>query len=179
MKKKQSITLKEDKVLSKIDNIDINKEVLNILKNPIKFFEMYLKNIKNPLSKIFAYFSILVILNKIDADGKLCEKTVDYYIDKYSMEIWLEKLINLYTYRISLINYLLENHNNVLLDIYNEKIIDKETMEKGIKTFISAQRKLQQDVVDLNKYIEDLQKEKDSGNYKDGFTGFSGFGDED
>jgi hypothetical protein len=155
------ISYQKSKRLEQIDSIDIEKELYRIMENPEKYFEPYLKNVKNPAEIIFVQFSILGLLRTIDTSKKFCIKSADHFLSKYSVTKWLDKLSDFYEYNISIINYILENHDNAILDIYNEKQITKTMMEQRLLAFNKAKKQLTKDKEDAMTCLKDLEVEKE------------------
>jgi hypothetical protein len=151
----------EFKCLEQINSIDIEKELFSIMENPEIFFNQYLKNIHTPSSIMLAQWNILSILITIDTSEKFCNKSADYFLSKYSVEKWLDKLSGFYEYTISLITYIIENHDNSILDLYNEKKITKTMMVKGISSFNKAKKQLVMDKDDALICLRDLEVEKE------------------
>ena len=158
---KQITTVQEDKSLFKIDSINVKKETCHIIDNPIKFFEPYLKNINGSTATIFAYFSIFVILQKIDTSEELCTKTADYFLARYSIDEWLDKLTKFYEYTIFIITHLVENHDNSVLDAYNKKQITQNMMKNIMQSFIGAKKQLTENKEATTELLTCIEKEKE------------------
>jgi hypothetical protein len=131
------------------------------MENPEIFFNQYLKNIHSTVSTMLAQWSILSILRTIDTSEKFCNKSSDYFISKYSVTTWLDKLSGFYEYTISLITYIIENHDNSILDLYNEKKITQAMMVRGISSFNKAKKQLVKDKDDALICLRDLEVEKE------------------
>lgn len=159
---REGVTKEETDIIEKLEAIDINKEYRNILNDADKYFQPYLKKIKNPIAKIFVYFSIFAILKKIDTSDDLCNKAASYFLDRYSVKEWLNKLIDFYNYTISGIDYILNNHDNSVLDYYNKKQISKETMIHNMKSFVSVRNIFLKNKEMIEGCIGDLEKEKEN-----------------
>jgi hypothetical protein len=155
------VSQKENEYLKQLDSIDVEKELYPIMENPELYFDAYLKNIKGSASLIFAQFSILMTLRTIDTSEKLSKKSADHFMSKYPIEKWLSKLTNFYEYGLSIIDYIIENHDNSILDMYNEKQITKIQMEKGLIAFDKAKKQLAKDREDMVVCIAELEVEKE------------------
>ena len=163
---RSQITKKEINILKKIDTIDAHKEAFKILDNPENYFNEYLKKVKSPVAIIFTYLSILSLLREIDTSEDICEMTCDYFIEKYSIDDWLNKLTNFYTYITFAIDYVINNHDNTILDSYNMGQIDSSIMKKSMKSFVIVKKRMLEDKDSIRDCISDLEAEK---NRMDGF----------
>ena len=157
---KKKVSGQEKDTIKQIESIDYKEDAFEIMEDPAKYFELYFKNVHTPTGKILAHFSVLSLLRRLDTSEELAQKTSDYFLDKYTVPEWLDKLMGFYNYGISIMNYLLDNHDNVILDMYNDKLINKKTMEKGMKSFQTVQKTLKTDKEALGKCIVDMEEEK-------------------
>jgi len=156
------ITIKESKMLEKIDLINIDQDAFEILKNPSKYFNQYTASLQNPLSIVFAHFSILLVIRKLDTSQDIAQKSADYFLTQMPPEQWIDTLIKFYLYVISLTDFLLTNHNNIILDLYNENKLSKRDLKKGMLSFDVAQKQLIIDKEETLEHIRILEKEKEN-----------------
>lgn len=161
MRKKYSDQIKkEQKIIIKIENINAKKECFKILENPSQYFQPHFNNLQNPYAILFAKFSVLTIIREIDTSEEICEKTADFFMEKYPIITWLDKLISFYQYAMSTIDYIIEKHDNIILDMYNDKIFDKKTMIQGMTSFKDIKEMLIKDKTELEKCLAEMEDEK-------------------
>ena len=166
------ITEKEGKELKKIDEINIQKHLYSIFENPENFFKSYTVNLKSSISILFAYFTITNILREIDSSEECSNKAADYFLGKCSLIEWLDILINFYQYNIFIIDYILDNHDNNILDLYNKRHINKKTMKQMMMSFSELRAKITNDRDSVAKCIPEIEEEKEQ--IKEDLDGFSG-----
>jgi hypothetical protein len=157
---KKIITSREDKALQKIDNINIDQDALNILMNPNDFFLPYTKSIKNPIAIALSRFSILIILKNIDGNNEIVKKHFDYFLQNYTIEEWFEKLDTFYSLALSCAQFLLDNHDNFILDAYNEKRINDHSFNKTMEIFNTMKPLLLTDAENLKNCLNEIEIEK-------------------
>lgn len=155
------MTLKESKELSNLDSININEECINIVANPQKYFEKSLNVSSKPFYIICAKFSIISKIREIDTVTSISDKTSLHFIQQYSMKKWIDILINFYEYYKNSMIYIIENYENVLLDLYNDKEIDLNIMIMGMTTFKETRNTINKDIELIKKCIEELEKDKE------------------
>ena len=149
-----------NRVLAEIDNIDIIKNAIKIIENPEVFFNKYFNKIKDPAGIVFAKFAVLIVMKEMDSSTEASEITVDHFSKKIHPIKWLDTLISFYEYMTETATYILDNHNNVILDLYNAKEIDGKLMKMGMKSFAKVQENIIQDVAKLKEVIADIEEEK-------------------
>ena len=76
------------------------------------------------------------------------------------MDKWINILVNLYVYYSSLMKYILDNYENTLLDLYNDKQIDEDVLKIGMMNFQETRRLISEDVKLIEECIEELEKDK-------------------
>ena len=150
----------DNQVLVDIDGIDINKNAVKMIENPKAFFDKYFNKIKNPSAIVFAKFSALIVMKEMDSSTEVSEITANHFSKKYNPIEWLDKLITFYEYIMGTATYVLDNHGNTILDLYNAKEIDKKTMKMGMKSFAKIQGNIAQDIVNLKEVIANIEEEK-------------------
>lgn len=158
---KKKMTLKESKELDYLDFINVNEECINIVANPQKYFEKSLNASNKPFYIICVKFAIISKMREIDTVTSISDKTSLHFIQKYSMKKWIDILINFYEYYQSSMIYIIENYENTLLDLYNDKEIDFNVMIIGMTTFKETRNIINNDVELIKKCIEELEKDKD------------------
>jgi len=173
---KREIPLSEAKILKKIATLNPKKESIKILQDPSKYFEKYTKDIKTPMGILFSKFDILTLLKKIDTSDEICDHTTGYFLDRYEVNDWLDILTIFYQYSISMIDYIIEHHNNIVLDIYNAGNISKDAMIESIKAFTSSKNKLLKDKDGMQNCILGLEEDKkdfeEGEGYQDNFDNY-------
>lgn len=157
----KKMTLKESKELSNLDSIDVYKECINIVYDPQKYFEKPLNISSKPFYIICAKFSIISKIRDIDTLTSISDKTSSYFIQKYSMKKWIDVLINFYEYYKNSMIYIIENYEDVLLDLYNDKEIDLNIMIMGMTTFKETRSTINKDIELIKKCIDELEKDKE------------------
>ena len=138
---KRKITKSEILMFKKLDeikNIDVNQESRKIISDPKSYFEKYLKGIDHNL-RALANLEIYLKIKEVDSTGvkgeERAEKDTSYFINKFTAIGYIDILNGFYSYSLDIINDMLENGNDMVLDLYNEKKISKETMQ-GVLTCI-------------------------------------------
>ena len=157
---KHKMSLEESRELDFLDSIDTNEECINIVANPQKYFEKSLNISEKQFYIICVKFSIMSKIREIDTKTIISNKTSSHFIEKYSMDKWIDILVNLYIYYSSLMKYILDNYENTLLDLYNDKQINKDVLKIGMINFQETRKFISEDVKLIEECIEELEKDK-------------------
>jgi len=159
---KKGMTSKEEaSLIWNIEDIDPEENACKILDNPEEFFKPYLKNIAHPALLIIAKFSIYYILIQIDGTREIGEKTSKYFMERCTIQEWLDKLRSFYSYCIETIDFLTSKHDDAMLDLYNEGNIDKDMLQKAMITFQDAQKEFVKEKELMEGLTREIEKEKE------------------
>lgn len=160
--------------LDELEYLDSLKFVYEILDNPEVFFEPYLTKLKNPISILHGKFIIFVHIKTIDGYSPKRPSEYKNLIEKYGPLKMGEVFNRFYNYVIDIVEYILENHDNVMLDLYNDGRLSKERMTQTIMLFKETQKVLLSDKEELYKILDEIEetnkmiKEK----YDEGYDNF-------
>ena len=152
---------KERIFIEKIESIDIEKNAIKIIDNPSSFFFPYLQNPPNDAILLLAKFCIYTIMQITDNNDKIGKNTLQYFTKNYSVLTFLDKIEFFYTYLVeNIIDYIIKNHDNFTLDLYNEGNIDKNMMNKTMSSFAEIKNNLVEEKKIISYWIEEIREEK-------------------
>jgi hypothetical protein len=147
-------------IVQELDRLDLKKDGYKIIEDPESYFKPYFERITTPLAIIMAKLSIFFILRKIDSEEEKAQEDFNYFSKKYNLIQWMYKLANFYNYAITTANYILDKHNDLMLDLYNEGLLSKTGLSNTMQTFLCTKEILEKDIKILSKCHEEILKEK-------------------
>ncbi len=156
-RKTGKMSKKESKQLDLIDNIDVKKECIKIVQDPKEYFKKSFNISNNDFYTICVKFAIIKKIRDIDTMTDISDYLASYFVKKYSIKKWINIISDFYSYYNVIIKDVLNNYENIILDLYNDKQITKESMTIGMTTFQKTKKIIINDIEIIEKYIEDLE----------------------
>jgi len=159
---KKGLLSEEERIfIEKVESINIEKNAIKIMDNPSSFFSPYLQNPPNNAVLMLAKFCIYTIMKTADNDDKIGENISQHFSKNYSILTWLDKIESFYIYLAEdIIDYILKNHDNSVLDLYNEGHVDKEIMKKTMSSFHEIKNGFVEEKEMILHWIEEIREEK-------------------
>lgn len=157
-------------IVQELDRLNLKKDGYKIIEDPENYFKPYFERVTTPLAIIMAKLSIFFILRKLDSEEEKAQEDLNYFSKKYSLIQWLDKLAGFYNYAITTANYVLNNHDDLMLDLYNEGLLSKTGLSNTMQTFLGTKEILEKDIEILSKCHEEILKEKEE--VKDKMDGY-------
>lgn len=149
----KKLSKSEQSLLQEMNKINIKKSYKDIVENAEDFFALYLSKCKTPIANIIVRMAIVHMIEETDTlaqPAKFSIKGRDNILKTFN------SFSGFYEYALSIIDFIVENEDNAILDLYNDKKINEKELRVSLKISRAAQSRFGRNRKQLKKILSDI-----------------------
>ena len=148
-----NLSKSEQSLIQELSKVNIEKNYKNIIKNTENFFQSYISKCKTPIGNIIVRILIVRLIQRADTLGDPNKFLINNRKDALTT---FNDFYDFYEYILNIIDFIIENEDNAILDLYNDKKIGEKEFKESLKISKVTKLKFHKNKKELDKILSDI-----------------------